>query len=120
MFNCNLQYEYFSEEKKLRMYCETSDLFYGTTEVADILDIYATSLANYCNGANIKAVSGHLGHSQLSTTNRYLHIIQAADGSIAEGFNNLFDKSKKDKKMSGVNPRTYFFKNGHHVAFLQY
>jgi hypothetical protein len=42
-------------------------------------------------------VSSDLGLGQ-STTNRYLHIIQTTDGSIADSFNNLFDKKKKDKK----------------------
>jgi integrase len=57
----------------------------------------SATLALY-NGANIKAVSGRLGHAQLSTTNRYLHLIKAADENIAESFNNLFSKTKMDIK----------------------
>ena len=35
-------------------------------------------------GANIKQVAARLGHSQLSTTNRYVHAIQEVDRTLAD------------------------------------
>jgi len=37
-----------------------------------------------CNGTNIKTVSNRLGHTNLSTTNRYLHALAETDISAAE------------------------------------
>ncbi len=36
------------------------------------------------NGVNIKTVSNRLGHTNLSTTNRYLHTLAEADTIAAE------------------------------------
>ena len=36
------------------------------------------------NGTNIKNVAARLGHSQLSTTNRYVHAIEEADRAAAD------------------------------------
>lgn len=36
------------------------------------------------NGTNIKTVSNRLGHSNLSTTNRYVHAMLEADIAAAE------------------------------------
>lgn len=38
------------------------------------------------NGTNIKTVSSRLGHSQLSTTNIYLHSIEEADRAASQSF----------------------------------
>lgn len=50
------------------------------------------------DGANIKAVAAHLGHSQLSTTNRYVHALESADKTLAEGFNKRFGQTIMQQK----------------------
>ncbi len=42
------------------------------------------------NGTNIKTVASRLGHTQLSTTNRYLHALQEADVKAADTLQDLF------------------------------
>lgn len=42
------------------------------------------------SGVNIKEVGSRLGHSQLSTTNRYVHAIKEADRAAANDFQKLF------------------------------
>lgn len=42
------------------------------------------------NGTDIKTVSARLGHTQLSTTNRYVHAISEADKEAAELLGKLF------------------------------
>ncbi|HEX3037667.1 MAG TPA: site-specific integrase [Oscillospiraceae bacterium] len=49
------------------------------------------------SGYNIKAVASRLGHTQLATTNRYLHALQATDQAAADTFNGMFEK-KAEKK----------------------
>ncbi len=46
------------------------------------------------NGANIKTVGSRLGHSQLSTTNRYVHAVTDADVAAAQTFEDMFSPSK--------------------------
>ena len=41
------------------------------------------------SGTNIKNVASRLGHTQLSTTNRYVHAVQDADRAAAEAFEAL-------------------------------
>jgi integrase len=41
------------------------------------------------NGVNIKAVGARLGHSQLSTTNRYVHAIEEAEKQAADIMENI-------------------------------
>lgn len=41
------------------------------------------------NGTNIKTVSSRLGHSQLSTTNIYLHSIEEADRAASQSFETI-------------------------------
>ena len=48
------------------------------------------------SGANIKEVSSRLGHSQLSTTNRYLHAVAEADKAAAQTFEDMFSKQDKN------------------------
>ena len=45
---------------------------------------HTSATLSLLNGANIKQVAARLGHSQLSTTNRYVHAIQEADKTIAD------------------------------------
>lgn len=47
----------------------------------------ATILLN--NGVNVKVVSNNLGHSNLTTTNRYLHAIESANKECAKVFEEL-------------------------------
>lgn len=42
------------------------------------------------NGTNIKNVASRLGHSQIKTTNRYVHAIEAADRQAANTFEAMF------------------------------
>lgn len=46
---------------------------------------------------NVKAVGSRLGHSQLSTTNRYLHAMKKADKAAAETMQSVFGKIPKNK-----------------------
>jgi len=41
------------------------------------------------SGTNIKTVASRLGHTQLSTTNRYVHALRDADEAAAQTFENL-------------------------------
>lgn len=50
------------------------------------------------DGANIKAVAAHLGHSQLSTVNRYIHALGSADKALAEGFEKRFGQKATQQK----------------------
>lgn len=50
------------------------------------------------DGANIKVVAAHLGHSQLSTTNRYVHALASADRALAEGFEKRFGQTSTQQK----------------------
>jgi len=53
------------------------------------------------NGTNIKTVAARLGHTQLSTTNRYLHALEDADTAAAESFSSmLIDLDKKKGKQA--------------------
>jgi integrase len=42
------------------------------------------------SGANIKEVGSRLGHTQLSTTNRYVHAVTEADKAAADAFEGMF------------------------------
>ena len=42
------------------------------------------------SGTNIKNVASRLGHSQLKTTDRYVHAIEEADRQAANTFDTLF------------------------------
>lgn len=44
------------------------------------------------NGANIKTVASRLGHSQLKTTDRYVHALQDADQAAAQTFETIFNQ----------------------------
>ena len=48
------------------------------------------------SGTNIKNVASRLGHTQLSTTNRYVHALRDADEKAADTFETLFATDKKD------------------------
>ena len=51
-------------------------------------------------GRNIKAVSGRLGHADISTTNHYLHCIAEADETSADVLQEmLITHSKNDEKI---------------------
>lgn len=47
------------------------------------------------NGTNIKTVSSRLGHSQLSTTNIYLHSIEEADRAASQSFETILQISNQ-------------------------
>lgn len=53
------------------------------------------------SGTNIKNVASRLGHSQLSTTNRYVHALRDADEKAASTFETLFAEQDKGKTQSG-------------------
>lgn len=46
------------------------------------------------NGTNIKNVASRLGHSQLKTTNRYVHALEDADREAANTFETMFNPKK--------------------------
>ena len=47
------------------------------------------------NGTNIKNVATRLGHSQLKTTDRYVHAVEEAEKQASNTFENLFNKDRK-------------------------
>lgn len=49
------------------------------------------------NGTNIKNVAARLGHSQLKTTNRYVHAVEQAECEAADTFEKLFHTKQKHK-----------------------
>lgn len=49
-------------------------------------------------GANIKQVAARLGHSQLSTTNRYVHAIQEVDRTLADSMGATVMDLKRNAK----------------------
>lgn len=55
------------------------------------------------SGTNIKNVAARLGHTQLSTTNRYVHALRDADERAADTFETLFSPAGKDQKSTGEN-----------------
>lgn len=58
---------------------------------------HTSATLSLLNGANIKQVAARLGHSQLSTTNRYLHAIQEADRTIADSLGNTITSLKQKR-----------------------
>lgn len=52
-------------------------------------------------GHNVKSVGSRLGHSQLSTTNRYLHAMKSADKAAAETMQTVFKKQDKKNQIVG-------------------
>lgn len=55
------------------------------------------------SGTNIKNVAARLGHTQLSTTNRYVHALRDADERAADTFETLFAPVNKGNKGEGEN-----------------
>lgn len=53
------------------------------------------------SGTNIKTVASRLGHTQLSTTNRYLHSLSESDAAAAASFETLLLEPRKKEKISG-------------------
>ena len=49
------------------------------------------------SGTNIKTVASRLGHTQLSTTNRYVHALRDADEAAAQTFEDLINPSETKK-----------------------
>ena len=47
------------------------------------------------NGTNIKNVASRLGHTQLKTTNRYVHALDVADKQAANTFETIFNTERK-------------------------
>lgn len=47
------------------------------------------------SGTNIKNVASRLGHSQLKTTNRYVHALEDADREAANTFETMFNPKKR-------------------------
>lgn len=58
---------------------------------------HTSATLSLLNGANIKQVAARLGHSQLSTTNRYLHAIQEADRTIADSLGDTLTALKQKR-----------------------
>jgi len=49
-------------------------------------------------GANIKTVASRLGHTQLSTVNRYVHALEDADRAAADSLGSIRKVKNEDKK----------------------
>ncbi|MEG1868897.1 MAG: tyrosine-type recombinase/integrase [Clostridiales bacterium] len=47
------------------------------------------------SGTNIKTVASRLGHTQLSTTNRYVHSLESADKVASNTFDDMFSPKEK-------------------------
>lgn len=47
------------------------------------------------DGTNIKTVASRLGHSKISTTNRYVHSLTSADEAVANTFDEMFSNKKR-------------------------
>ena len=62
------------------------------------------------NGTDIKTVSARLGHTQLSTTNRYVHALSEADLNAAKLLGRLFAGGDKARPFQSQN-RYKFFQN---------
>ena len=52
------------------------------------------------NGTNIKNVAARLGHSQLKTTNRYVHAVEQAEKDAADTFQKLFHTDQNNKALA--------------------
>ncbi|MBQ6336553.1 MAG: site-specific integrase [Ruminococcus sp.] len=52
------------------------------------------------NGTNIKNVAARLGHAQLKTTNRYVHVVEQAERDAADTFQRLFHTDKSQKALA--------------------
>ena len=50
------------------------------------------------NGTNIKNVASRLGHTQLKTTNRYVHAVEQAEREAAATFENLLGNPNQKKR----------------------
>lgn len=77
-----------TEEQKDKLYLPKMK-FHALRHTSATLLLYA--------GHNVKAVGSRLGHSQLSTTNRYLHAMKKADKAAAETMQSVFGKTPKNK-----------------------
>ena len=60
-------------------------------------------------GANIKQVAARLGHSQLSTTNRYVHAIQEVDRTLADSMGTTVMDLKRNAKSAMPHNDSYRF-----------
>lgn len=76
------------DEQKDKLYLPQNK-FHSLRHTSGTLLLYA--------GHNVKSVGSRLGHSQISTTNRYLHTIKTADKATAETMESKFNKSGKLK-----------------------
>ena len=47
------------------------------------------------SGTNIKNVASRLGHTQLKTTDRYVHALEDADRAAADTFEKMFNQDRK-------------------------
>ena len=52
------------------------------------------------NGTNIKNVAARLGHSQLKTTNRYVHAVEQAEREAADTFEKLFNTEQNHRALA--------------------
>lgn len=52
------------------------------------------------NGTNIKNVAARLGHSQLKTTNRYVHAVEQAEREAADTFQKIFHTEPTHKALA--------------------
>lgn len=71
------------DEEKEKLYLPKMK-FHALRHTSATLLLYA--------GHNVKAVGSRLGHSQLSTTNRYLHAMKSADKAAADTMQSAFRK----------------------------
>jgi integrase len=76
-------------EEKEQLYLPKMMKFHALRHTSATLLLHA--------GINIKAVGSRLGHSQLSTTNRYLHALTSADKAATDTMQTVFKKSSSTK-----------------------
>jgi integrase len=58
------------------------------------------------SGANIKTVASRLGHTQISTTNRYVHALRDADEAAAQTFESLINPNPSLAVMKSKTKKT--------------
>lgn len=58
---------------------------------------HTSATLSLMSGVNIKTVSSKLGHSQMKTTDRYVHAIEEADKQASDVLGNLIQDLQRKK-----------------------
>lgn len=78
-------------------FCENNNLRF--CDIHSLRHLHASLLINA--GVDVVAVSGDLGHAQVSTTsNIYCHMFQEAQAKVSDAVSNALNFNKKEPKVS--------------------